>query len=109
MRTARDAAAAFLEALIATPGQHAQNRLLNTADRDLAAILFHLQEEERESVYRVMGPAKSARLRSELIRMGHVRLDDETVARISAHLVEHLGSDKPLGSASRYFRPRKPR
>jgi hypothetical protein len=103
--TARDAARAFLEALRATPALRAQSRLLNTADRDLAALLFPLEEEERGEVYRAVGPAKTDRLRSELVRMGHVRLDADTVSRIAAHLALHLRADRPLGPISRYFRP----
>jgi hypothetical protein len=105
---ARDAARAFIEVLESTPPLRAQARLLNTADRDLAALLFPLEEAEREVVYRVVGPAKAERLRSELVRMGHVRLDAETVSRIAAHLSEHLRSERPLGPISRYFRPRRP-
>jgi hypothetical protein len=105
---ARDAALGFLEALRATPTLRAQARLLNTADRDLAALLFTLEEEERDPVYRAVGPSKAGRLRSELVRMGHVRLDADTVSRIAAHMKEHLSADRPLGPASRYFRPRRP-
>lgn len=107
-RSAREAALAFLEVLRATPPLRAQSRLLNTADRDLAALLFPLEEEERDRVYGSVGPAKAERLRSELVRMGHVRLDGDTVSRIAEHLAEHLRADRPLGPASRYFRPRKP-
>jgi hypothetical protein len=106
---ARDAALAFMRVLETTPPQRAQARLLNTADRDLAALLFPLEEEEREAVYRAVSPAKAERLRSELVRMRHVRLDGDTVSRIAAHLTEHLNSDRPLGPISRYFRPHVPR
>jgi hypothetical protein len=108
VRAARDYALGFLEALRGTPAAQAQGRLLNTADRDLAALLFHLEEEERGQVYRLVSPAKAEKLRSELERMRHVRLDAETVGRIAAHLSEHLAADRPLGRASRYLRPRKP-
>lgn len=107
MVTARDAARGFLEALRATPANRAQDRLLNTADRDLAALLFPLQEDERAQVYRVVSPAKAERLRSELLRMAHVRLDGETVSRIASHMTAHLSSDKPLPPASRYFKPHR--
>ena len=108
MLTARDAVLKFLEVLRATPAHRAQARLLNTADRDLAALLFHLEEVEREVVYSSVSSAKAERLRSELVRMRHVRLDAETVSRIADHLSEHLSADSPLGPASRFFRPRRP-
>ena len=107
MNTARDFAVGFLEALRATPANQAQGRLLNTADRDLAALLFHLEEGEREEVYRSVSRAKAEGLRAELLRMRHVRLDAETVSRIAAHLSEHLTADRPLGRASRFLRPRR--
>jgi hypothetical protein len=107
METARDSALSFLETLRATAPQQAQGRLLNTADRDLAALLFHLEEPEREEVYRSVSRAKAEGLRAELGRMRHVRLDAGTVSRIAAHLSEHLTADRPLGRASRYFRPRR--
>jgi hypothetical protein len=109
MKTARDAALGFLDALRATPAKRAQDRLLNTANRDLAAVLFQLAEEERDLVYRAVSPAKEESLRAELLRMGHVRLDVETVSRIAEHLAAHLSADRPLGPASRFFRPRPPR
>jgi flagellar motor switch protein FliG len=109
MRTARDAALTFLEALREAPANRAQARLLNAANRDLAALLYSLGEEERGQVYRVVSPAKAESLRAELVRMGHVRLDADTVSRIAAHLTEHLLADRPLGPAIRYFRPREPR
>jgi hypothetical protein len=108
MKTARDAAIEFIEALRSTPAVQAQGRLLNTANRDLAALLFHLSDEERESVYGAVSPAKAQSLRDELLRMRHVRLDAETVIRIAEHLTEHLSADRPLGPASRYFKPRSP-
>jgi hypothetical protein len=105
MDTARDAALRFLEALRGAPANRAQERLLNTANRDLAALLFHLMEEERSEVYASVGPAKAEGLRAELVRMRHVRLGPETVSRIASHLAEHLSADRPLGPASRFFRP----
>jgi hypothetical protein len=105
MATARDAALGFIEALRSTPFARAQLRLLNTADRDLGAVLYPLGDEERELIYRAVGPSKAGRLRSEVVRMGHVLLDAETVRRISEHLSRHLAGDRPLGPASRYFRP----
>jgi hypothetical protein len=109
MTNARDAALGFLEVLRATPAAQAQGRLLNTANRDLAAILYALSEEERELVYGLVSPAKGKSLRDELMRMGHVRLDVQTVSRIAEHLSEHLSADRPLGPASRFFRPHKDR
>jgi hypothetical protein len=107
VKTARESALGFLEVLRVTAPQKAQGRLLNTADRDLAALLFHLEEEERDLVYRAVSPAKAERLRSELVRMRHVRLDADTVGRVALHLAEHLSADRPLGRASRYLRPRR--
>ncbi len=106
---AREAALSFIDALASTPAVRAQNRLLNTADRDLAAVLYPLEEGERDPVYLAVGSAKAARLRSELARMGHVRLDGEIVSRIAAHLAEHLSAERPLAPASRYFKPKTPK
>jgi hypothetical protein len=108
METARDYALGFLETLRATPIVRAQARLLNTADRDIAALLFHLEESERALVFSIVGETKADRLRDELVRMRHVRLGPETVARIADHLREHLSADRPLGPASRYFKPHRP-
>lgn len=108
MVTPREASLGFLEALRATPAHRAQDRLLNTADRDLAALLFPLKEEERAQVYRAVSEAKAERLRSELIRMAHVRLDGDTLSRIATHMATHLSSDRPLPPASRYFKPHRP-
>jgi hypothetical protein len=107
METSRDAALRFLEALRGAPANRAQERLLNTADRDLAAVLFHLTDEERSGVYAAVSAVKAEGLRAELVRMRHVRLAPETVSRIASHLAEHLASDRPLGPASRYFKPVK--
>ncbi len=105
--SSRDAARAFLDALRRAPANRAQERLLNTADRDLAALLFHLTEDERAEAYALVSRAKAEGLRAELVRMRHVRLGPETVSRIASHLIEHLSADRPLGPASRYFRPRR--
>ncbi len=105
MTTARQAALSFLDAFEGTSPRRAQSRLLNTADRDLAALLYQLKEDERSRIYGAVGRGKAERLRSELVRMAHVRLDADTVSRIAAHLSEHLRSDRPLGPISRYFRP----
>ena len=107
MTTARDAALDFLDAVRGAPAVIAQSRLLNTADRDLAALLFHLEEGERDIVYAIVGKAKTERLRGEVQRMRHVNLGPETVSRISSHLEAHLKGDHPLGPASRYLRPRR--
>jgi hypothetical protein len=39
--------------------------------------------------------------------MRHTRLAADTVSLIASHLIEHLAADRPLGPASRYFKPRK--
>jgi len=108
VKSAREAALAFLDVLESTPPLRAQSRLLNTADRDLAALLFQLREDERDPIYRAVGRAKAERLRAELVRMGHVHLEVDIVARIAAHLSEHLRAARPLGPISRYFRPHRP-
>jgi len=104
-RAARDAALPFLEALRAGPAATAQARLLNTADRDLAVVLWALEEEERAEVYASVGRAKAERLADEVARMGHVRLPPETVAVVARHLAAHISGERPLGPASRYFKP----
>lgn len=106
--SARDAALSFLETATAAPRNIAQSRLLNTADRDLAALLFPLSEEERGAIYSLVGRGKTERLRGEVERMRHVRLGEETVSRIAEHLARHISGDRPLGPASRYFKPRRP-
>jgi len=105
--SAREAALPFLEALRAAPPAIAQSRLLNTADRDLGVVLHALGEEEVQEVLRFVGAAKAGRLREEIARMLHVRLEPETIATVARHLAAHLGGDRPLGPASRYFRPRR--
>jgi len=106
MTTARDAALGFLDAVQGAPAVIAQSRLLNTADRDLAALLFHLEEGERDLVYRIVGRAKAERLRSELVRMRHVKLGPETVSRIASHLEAHLKGERPPRATSAPASPR---
>lgn len=104
----RQAALPFLEALDAAPPVQAQARLLAAANRDLAAVLHALGEEERRRVYALVSPAKAEELRAEIGRMGHVFLDAEAVAQIARHLAGHISSERPLGPATRYYRPRRP-
>ncbi len=108
MKSVRDPSRAFLAALRETPALRAQERLLNTADRDLVFVMFPLSEEERSSVYALVSAAKAEKLRAELVRMRHVRLDPDAVQRIASHLIAHLASDRPLGPVSRYFKPGGP-
>jgi hypothetical protein len=95
----------LLEVLRSTARPIAQSRLLNTADRDVAAVLSAAQPPEREEVLSLMGPAKRRRIEEELERMTHVRLPPETIDRLARHLAAHLAADKPLGPGSRYFKP----
>jgi hypothetical protein len=104
-RSAYEASRRFIAALESTPDAIAQSRLLNTKDRDIAAILAVCSDEEREGILVRVGPGKAQRLRGEITRMRHVRLDADTIARIADHLVSHLKSERPLGPASRFFRP----
>jgi hypothetical protein len=39
--------------------------------------------------------------------MQHVRLGPETITRIADHLEAHLTGSRPLGPASRYFKPHR--
>lgn len=97
--------APFFTALHSTPPKVATSRLLNTADRDLGALLSQAEESEVEEVLALLSPAKRDRLVDEIARMRHVRLPAETIARIARHLARHLEGDRPLGPASRYFKP----
>jgi hypothetical protein len=101
----REAALPFLEALRSEPTTSAQARLLNSADRDLAVVLWALEEAERAEILALVGPTKAARLLDELERMEHVRLPPETVGAVARHLATHLSGGRPLGPASRYFKP----
>jgi hypothetical protein len=108
MKPLHDPSRAFLAALRRTPALRAQERLLNTADRDLVFVMFPLTEEERSFVYALVSAAKAEKLRAELVRMRHVRLDAESVERVASHLIAHLAADRPLGPVSRYFKPGDP-
>jgi hypothetical protein len=95
----------FFAALRSTPATIAQSRLLNTADRDLGALLRHAEKVEVQEVLAFLGDAKRARIIDEISRMRRVRLPPETIERIANHLATHLSGDRPLGPASRYFKP----
>ncbi len=95
----------FFAALRRTPATIATSRLLNTADRDLGALLRHAEEEEIQEVLAFLSPAKRGRIVAEIERMRRVRLPPETVGYIARHLARHLEGDQPLGPASRYFKP----
>jgi hypothetical protein len=95
----------FFAALRATPPKIASSRLLNTADRDLGALLRHATEEEVAEVLAFLSPAKRDRIEDEISRMRRVKLPPETIGRIARHLAAHLSGDHPLGPASRYFKP----
>lgn len=102
------AVADFIEALRGAARPIAEARLLNTADRDLAAVLSPASPAERTEVLAFLGAAKRRRIEEELERMAHVRLAPETVERLARHLTAHVSGDKPLGPGSRYFRPVTP-
>ena len=95
----------FFAALRATPAKIATARLLNTADRDLGALLRHAEEGEVQEVLALLSEAKRERIIAEISRMHRVRLPPATIGRIARHLAAHLSGDKPLGPASRYFKP----
>jgi len=63
------------------------------------------QEVDREFIYSLVGMAKADYLKEEIPRMRIVRLDLKMLTHIVEHLAEHLSSDKPLKSATRFFRP----
>ena len=94
----------FFTALRSTPAKTATSRLLNTADRDLGAILRYADEAEVQEVLAFLSAAKRERIVAEIGRMRHVRLPPETIGRIARHLAAHLGGERPLGPASRYFK-----
>jgi hypothetical protein len=108
MKADKEAAHPLIEAIRGASPALAQSRLLNTTDRDLAAVLHSLSEEERAEVLALVGPAKSARLNDELERMEHVRLSPETIRTIAGHLAAHVSGERPLGPASRFFKPYRP-
>lgn len=95
----------FFSVLRSTPAKIATSRLLNTADRDLGAILRYAEEAEVGEVLALLSEAKRERIVVEIERMRRVRLPPETIGRIARHLAAHLGGDRPLGPASRYFKP----
>ena len=95
----------FFAALRSTPAKIATSRLLNTADRDLGALLNKASDEEVAEVLAFLSEAKRGRIVAEIARMRRVRLPPETIGRIARHLARHLSGDQPLGPASRYFKP----
>lgn len=103
--SAARAIAELMTAIRSVPPARAQSRLLNTKDRDLVAVLYAASESDRAEVLSFVGLEKRDRIRGEIERMRHVRLGAETISTIAAHLCAHIVGERPLGSASRYFRP----
>ena len=95
----------FFTVLRSTPAKIATSRLLNTTDRDLGALLRYADEAEVQEVLALLSEAKRKRIVAEIGRMRRVRLPPETIGRIARHLAAHIGGDRPLGPASRYFKP----
>jgi hypothetical protein len=95
----------FFAALRSSPAKIATSRLLNTADRDLGALLRYAADEEVREVLGFLSEAKRERIVAEIGRMRRVRLPPETIGRIARHLARHLTEERPLGPASRYFKP----
>lgn len=102
-----DAIAELMATIHSVSPTRAQSRLLNTKDRDIAAVLYAASESDRAEVYSIVGLAKRDRIRGEIERMRHVRLGAETISIIAAHLCAHIAGERPIGSASRYFRPHR--
>jgi hypothetical protein len=102
---AREAALPLLAATRQADRATAQARLLCSSDRDLAVALWPLEEAERAELLELVGAAKARRLSDELERMEHVRLPPETVGAVALHLAAHISGDRPLGPASRYYKP----
>lgn len=97
--------AGFMARIRETPRELVQNRLLNTANRDVGAILSVCCEEDREFIFSLVGATKAVYLKEEIPRMRIVKLDLKMLTHIVEHLAEHLTSDKPLKPATRFFRP----
>lgn len=89
-----EAIAPFWDALRGTERRQAQSRLLNTSDRDLAALLSVAGAAEREEVFALLSPTKTNRLKDELLRMAHVKLAPETLGRIAGHLAAHVAGER---------------
>ncbi|MFZ4616916.1 MAG: hypothetical protein ACOYM2_12075 [Rectinemataceae bacterium] len=78
---------------------------MNTADRDLGALLRYAEDTEVSEVLAFLSETKRERLVAEIARMQRVRLPLETIAVIARYLARHIEGDRPLGPVTRYFKP----
>jgi hypothetical protein len=87
------------------PRERVQNRLLNTADKDLAVVLSAMGEADRAFLLGFVGHAKRDRLLEELGRLKRVRLGRETIDSFVARMLRHLEEEKPQKPSGGWFRP----
>ena len=83
----------------------AQLRLNNAQDKDLALVLSHMADIDRELILARVSEAKTHRLRDHMQRLKHVRYSPDAYELALKSLVLHMESQKPLPGMKSYFRP----
>lgn len=83
---------------------------MSAADRDLALAMLHMTDTDRELFFAGMSKAKESRVREELSRHEHTRIQKSHYESALNTLVRHMSSERPIQGARSYYRPtRTPR
>lgn len=89
------------------PPAHVQNRLMASADRNLALALLGCDDDLEKDVLARIAPAKTERVRQELAITEHRRVGTEHVRYALRLLLESLETNQSRSGRSSYWRPRR--
>ncbi len=96
-----------MELVRTLPAVQVQNRLMASADRDIALALAGMADEEEAAVLSHLAPRKADRVREELALEERRRVDEKHIVYSLDLLIASLIGDRALTGRRSYVRPRR--
>ena len=94
----------LLKIIKSLPKAELQNSLMRISDRDLAVSLQYIKYDDRQLIFKQLGPIKAQRVGSELLLLKRVRLGYKEYRMIIETVIARIKGGRNKGFKS-YLRP----
>ena len=87
--------------------ENAQNKLMACTDREIAVVMLHMEENERDFIFSFLAHSKSGRIKEEIRLLKKTKVTYEQYTLILSRLIKRLKGNGEGPQRRSYLKPRK--
>ncbi|MBN2536522.1 MAG: hypothetical protein JXB88_26805 [Spirochaetales bacterium] len=95
----------FISLLQEMPHVNAQNHLMGFKDREIAVVMLHMSDDDKDFVFSFLAGSKIDRIRQEIRLLKKTKVSDSIREMIFSRLIKCLEGEKKKPERRSYFKP----